>query len=60
MVKEQQTERIGVRVTPTEVQMLAELCEITGLGMTDVIRQAIRREYAEKFGRPFPIKKRKR
>lgn len=59
MVKEQQSERLGVRVTPTEVQMLGELSELTGLGMTDVIRQAIRREYAEKFGRPLPAKRRK-
>lgn len=59
MVKEQQTERLGVRVTPTEVQMLSELSTLTGLGMTDVIRQAIRREYAERFGRPLPLAKRK-
>jgi hypothetical protein len=59
MVKEQQTERLGVRVTPTEVQMLAELSELTGLGMTDVIRQAVRREYSEKFGRPLPLTKKR-
>lgn len=57
MVKEQQTERIGIRVTPSEVRMLAELSEITGFGATDVIRQLVRREYAERFGRPLPTKR---
>lgn len=39
--------------------MLAELSEKTGLNMTDMIRQAIRREHAERIGEP-PAKKRKR
>lgn len=37
--------------------MLAELSERTGLSMTDVIRQAIRREHAERVGElPTPKK----
>lgn len=50
MVKELQTERIGIRFTPSEARMLEELSELTGMGMTDIVRQAIRREYSEKIG----------
>jgi hypothetical protein len=59
MVKEQQTQRIGIRFTPTEASMVAELSELTGLSMTDVIRQAIRREYSEKIGKPAPKTRRR-
>ena len=60
MVKEKQTERIGLRVTPSEARMLAELSEKIGLSMSDVLRLAIRREYAEHFGERTATKKRKR
>jgi hypothetical protein len=56
---ERQTERIAVRLTPTEAKMLAELSERTGLNLTDMVRQAIRREHAERFGEPA-AKRRKR
>jgi hypothetical protein len=60
MVREQQTERIGLRVTPSEAKMLAELAEETGLSMSDVVRQLVRREHAEKFEQaPRPKPKRK-
>ena len=49
MVKEQQTERLGLRVTRSEAKMLAELSEVTGLSMSDVVRLAIRREHSERF-----------
>jgi len=52
MVKERQTERIGIRFTPSEARMLSELSDLTGMGMTDIVRQAIRREYAERIGAP--------
>lgn len=58
MVREQQTERIGLRVTPAEAKMLAELAEATGLSMSDVLRQSIRREHAERFGEQPTTKKR--
>lgn len=58
--KELQSERIGIRFTPSESAMLAELSMLTGLGMTDIIRQAIRREYAERSGQQRPDAKRKR
>ncbi|MBK8994623.1 MAG: hypothetical protein IPM35_02580 [Myxococcales bacterium] len=60
MVKEQQTARIGIRFTPTEAKMVGKLSELTGLSMTDVIRQAIRREYSERVGELPATKKRKR
>lgn len=58
MVKEAQTERIGLRVTKAEAKMLEELSEASGLSMSDVLRMAIRREHAEKFGAaPKPKRK---
>jgi len=64
MVKEQQTERLGLRLTPSEIEMLERLTEVTGLSMSNVIRQAIRREYSDRFGalpsaKPKPKTKRK-
>lgn len=41
---------MALRFTPSEVAMLRELSEATGQTMTNVIRMAIRREYAEKLG----------
>lgn len=58
MVKDQQSERLGLRVTPAELKMLEELSEATGLTMSNVVRLSIRREHAERFGDPKPKKKR--
>lgn len=60
MVKEQQTERMNLRLTPSEVEMLQALSEVTGMTMTNVIRQAVRREYSERFGSTAPKPKPKR
>jgi uncharacterized protein (DUF1778 family) len=49
-VAERQTERVAIRVTPTEARMLTELVDLTGLNLTDFLRQAIRREHAARFG----------
>src|SRR5690349_5856382 len=57
MPKEQQTERVGMRFTPSEVAMLEALSEATGLTMSNVVRQAVRREYAERFGSAAPKSK---
>lgn len=56
---ERQTERIAIRLTPTEARMLEELSERTGLNKTDMVRQAIRREHAERIGET-PTQKRPR
>jgi Ribbon-helix-helix protein, copG family len=60
MVKEVQDQRLGLRVTRTEVEMLNKLSEVTGLSMSDVVRMAIRREYTERVGELPTIKKPKR
>lgn len=59
MVKEQQTERIGLRITKSEAKMLEQLSEASGLSMSDVLRMAIRREHAERFGESASKPKRK-
>lgn len=60
MVKEAQDQRLGLRVTRTEVEMLSKLSEVTGLSMSDVVRMAIRREYTERVGELPPVKKPKK
>jgi hypothetical protein len=61
MAKEAQTERLGLRVAPSELKMLEALSEGAGLSMSNVIRQLVRREYAEKFGElPRPARKPRR
>lgn len=47
MAKEKQTERAAIRFTPTEARMLTELAELTGMTKTNIVRQAIRREYTD-------------
>lgn len=44
------TERLGVRMTTEEKEMLAALAKHEGLTSSDVIRLFIRRAYAETFG----------
>ena len=43
-------------MSPGEVAMLRALAENSGLAAADVIRQAIRREFREKFGDRPPKK----
>jgi hypothetical protein len=45
------TERLGIRVEPEVRKMLDELAAATGLSISDVIRQAVRREHGERFPR---------
>jgi hypothetical protein len=54
IMSEEKTERFALRMTPTELAMLNELMRLTGLSAADVVRQAIRREHAEKLGPPQP------
>jgi hypothetical protein len=39
--------------------MLTELADLTGLNLTDFLRQAIRREHAARFGEPTAPKPKK-
>lgn len=62
MAPEQKSEAFFIRMGPTEIRMLLELSDKTGLSRSDVIRQLIRREHAEVFGdepRPRPKPKRR-
>jgi hypothetical protein len=49
MVHGERTARIGLRLTPEESRVVAELAEETGLSASDVVRQALRLAYAERF-----------
>jgi uncharacterized protein (DUF1778 family) len=52
----ERTKAINVRVTDDEDRMLKALAEHQGMSISDVIRQYIRRAFAE----AFPAKKTKR
>ncbi len=54
MVKEDRTERIAVRMAPTEAAMLEALAELAGLSASDIVRTLVRQEYAEKIGAKPP------
>lgn len=58
MVHGERTQRIGLRLTPDEARVVAELAEETGLSASDVVRQALRLAYADRF--KAPAKKRKK
>ncbi|HVW25062.1 MAG TPA: hypothetical protein VHC69_06800 [Polyangiaceae bacterium] len=61
MVRDQLTARLGLRVAPLEATMLGELSARTGLSQSDVVRQLIRKEYAQVVGEPpRTVKKRKK
>ncbi len=49
---ERQTERVALRITPTEASMLEDLKERSGLNATDYLRMLIRAEHARTFGEP--------
>jgi len=48
------TTQVGVRLTEEEAAVVAALSEETGLSMSDIVRQALRMAYPERFGRPKP------
>lgn len=50
------TERLGVRMTTEEKDMLAALAKREGVTSSDVVRLFIRRAYAEAFGSKKPKK----
>lgn len=43
--KEEQSEPLNIRITPTELRMLNMLSKQLGLSTASVIRQALRHEY---------------
>ena len=52
MVHGERTQRIGLRMTPEEAAVVSAVAEETGLSASDVVRQAIRVAYADRFGKP--------
>jgi uncharacterized protein (DUF1778 family) len=46
---EERTERIALRLTPQEADVVNAIAEETGLSVSDVVRQAIRQAYADRF-----------
>jgi uncharacterized protein (DUF1778 family) len=56
MVERVRTKAINVRVTDDEDRMLKALAEHQGLSISDVVRQYIRRAFAETFSPKRPKK----
>ena len=54
MASEERTERVALRMAPTEATMLRELAEEDGLSISDILRQLVRREYAARHGKRKP------
>jgi predicted DNA-binding protein len=58
MAPDAKTETFIIRLSPSEVQMLAELADETGESRANVVRQLIRKQYAATLGdRPKTAKK---
>jgi hypothetical protein len=53
--KVDKSERMNFRLTPAELSMLNDLCDLTGLSASDVLRQLIRQEHAAKCPVPPPM-----
>lgn len=49
MAAQERTERIALRLTPEESAVVNAIADESGLSVSDVVRQAIRRAYAERF-----------
>jgi hypothetical protein len=49
MVRGERTRTIGLRLTPEEDRVVSEVSDETGLSLSDVVRQAIRKAYADRF-----------
>jgi len=49
MVHGERSERLALRLTPEESDVLNKVAEETGLSVSDVVRQAIRVAYADRF-----------
>ena len=51
---EERTERTALRLSPREHTMLRELADLDGVSVSDAIRMAVRRAYAERIGTTKP------
>jgi len=52
MVHGDRTERLALRLTIKEAEVVASVSEETGLSASDVVRQALRLAYPERFEAP--------
>ena len=64
MVRDRLTKLLTLRISPGEYDMLERLSEDTGLPMSAVVRQLVRKDYATRYGeepgKSSTAKKRKR
>jgi hypothetical protein len=56
VTSEERTERITVRLAPSEVEMLRALAELDGVSVADALRMAVRRAHAERVNGNAPKK----
>lgn len=55
----ERSERFALRLTPVEASIVHDVAEDSGLNVSDVIRQAIRIAYADRFAKAKPKSKKK-
>lgn len=60
MVTRTRTELFTIRMTADELAMVQRLAEADGISASDLVRQFVRRSFAERFGAEKPRPKRKR
>lgn len=54
MAPSERTGLLTVRMSPEEMAMLKRLAESDGVSSSDLVRQFVRRQHAERFGEPRP------
>jgi hypothetical protein len=59
MAPEPRTERLEIRISQTELEMLRQLAEAEGLSQADILRQCIRQRHTAKFGVQVPTRKKR-
>lgn len=59
MAPDERNKHLGVRLTPEEARVVSDVAAETGLSASDVVRQALRQVYADRF-KAFAKPKRKR
>ncbi len=59
-MREPRSERLNLRASPTEVRMLEELSEASGLAMSDIVRQLVRQEHEAMFEQRSGARRRRR
>ena len=47
---------VSIRMTDEELEMLRAVAEVSGLGLSDWVRQRVRREHIKRFPKGMPSK----